>query len=228
MDAGVSVTSGGSNTIIGSLAGDALDDSHNNVAVGTSALSANCGSDNVAIGKSAGVAITGEHNTIMGYYAAGQLSSGSRNLCLGHESGSNLFSNGLFQLTTQDDRIVLGTTEATHAYIQIDWTVVSDERDKTEIEDVAHGLNFVKQMRPISYKFNTSREDSTAKGNTKYGFSAQDVLALEGDNPVIADNEDTNKLKLTSAHIIPVLVKALQELSAKNDALEARLTTLEG
>ena len=35
-------------------------------------------------------------------------------------------------------------------------------------------------------------------------------------------------LKVTNSHLIPVLVKALQELSAKNDALEARLTTLEG
>ena len=76
-------------------------------------------------------------------------------------------------------------------------------------------------MRPISYKFNTSRDDSTARGNTKYGFSAQDVLALEGDNPVIADNEQTDKLKITSSYIIPVLVKAIQEL-------EARIATLEG
>jgi len=225
--AGGAITTGGSNTFVGSLAGDALDDSHNNVAVGVSALSANCGSDNVAIGKSAGASITGEHNTIMGYFAAGQLTSGSRNLCLGHESGSALFSNGLFQLTNHNDRIVLGTTEATHAYIQIDWTVVSDERDKTEIEDMDEGLSLVNQMRPISYKFKTSREDDTPKGRKKYGFSAQDVLALEGSDAVIVDDEEDEKLKITNAHITPVLVNAIKELSAKNDALEARLAALE-
>jgi hypothetical protein len=130
-------------------------------------------------------------------------------------------------VTSQDDRIVLGNTSHTNAYIKIDWTVTSDERDKTEIADVTHGLSFVKQMRPISYKFNTNREDSTPRGNTRYGFSAQDVLALEGDSPVITNNEDTDNLKMTSAYLVPVLVKALQELSAKNDALETRIAALE-
>jgi cell division protein FtsB len=33
---------------------------------------------------------------------------------------------------------------------------------------------------------------------------------------------------LQYSKFVPILVKALQELSAKNDALEARLKTLEG
>jgi hypothetical protein len=226
-EAGTVLTTGTANTFLGSLAGDATDDGNNNTAVGKSALSANCADANTAIGNSAAIGCTGSDNTVVGYYAAGQLSSGSRNLILGHESGSNLFGNGLFQVTTHNDRIVLGTTEATNAYIQIDWTVVSDERDKTEIQDVSQGLDFVKQLRPISYKFRTSRDDATPKGNTKYGFSAQDVLALEGSSPVIVDNEESDKLKLTSAHIIPVLTKAIQEQQTLIESLTARIAALE-
>ena len=59
-------------------------------------------------------------------------------------------------------------------------------------------------------------------------FKAQDVLALEGDNPIIIDNENEDTLNITNSHLIPVLVKAIQELSAKNEALVARVTTLEG
>jgi cell division protein FtsB len=33
---------------------------------------------------------------------------------------------------------------------------------------------------------------------------------------------------LQYSKFVPILVKALQELSAKNDALEARIATLEG
>ena len=40
------------------------------------------------------------------------------------------------------------------------------------------------------------------------------------------DNPD--KLEAKYGNLLPILVKALQELSAKNDALEARITTLEG
>jgi len=73
-----------------------------------------------------------------------------------------------------------------------------------------------------------SQDDATPHGTTKYGFKAQDILALEGDNPIIIDNENEDSLSITNSHLIPVLVKAIQELSAKNEALVARVTTLEG
>ena len=50
----------------------------------------------------------------------------------------------------------------------------------------------------------------------------QDIIALEGDNPVIIDNEQEEKLKYTESHLTPVLVKAIQELSARVEELESR------
>ena len=54
----------------------------------------------------------------------------------------------------------------------------------------------------------------------KYGFSAQEILELEGDNNVIIDNHDQENLKLTELHLIPVLVNAIKELTARVKELE--------
>ena len=41
------------------------------------------------------------------------------------------------------------------------------------------------------------------------------------------DNEDERIWHVEYQNLVPVLIKSIQELSAKNDALEARLKTLE-
>ena len=57
----------------------------------------------------------------------------------------------------------------------------------------------------------------------KYGFSAQEILELEGDNNVIIDNHDSENLKLTELHLVPVLVNAIKDALSrpnyKNDHL---------
>ena len=41
-------------------------------------------------------------------------------------------------------------------------------------------------------------------------------------------DNNPDKLEAKQEHLIPVLVQAIKDLSAKNDALEARIKTLEG
>ena len=65
-----------------------------------------------------------------------------------------------------------------------------------------------------------SREDPVGTGMKKYGFSAQEILELEGDNNVIIDNHDPENLKLTELHLLPVLVNAIKELKAEIDELK--------
>jgi len=112
----------------------------------------------------------------------------------------------------------MGSTGVTNAYIQVAWTVVSDARDKINFAPVPHGLEFVKALQPTAYQFRTARDSEETNGGVRYGFKAQDVLELEGANPVIVDNEDADKLRMVDTALIPVLVKALQELNAKFDA----------
>ena len=79
----------------------------------------------------------------------------------------------------------------------------------------------MQKLNPISYNFKKSREDATPHGNKRYGFLAQDILALEGENNVIIDNEQPDHLKYQGEALVPVLVKAIQELKAEFDAYKA-------
>jgi hypothetical protein len=121
----------------------------------------------------------------------------------------------------------MGSNAVTNAYIQVAWTVVSDARDKTNVTALPVGLDFVNQLNPVSFQFKESRECDTATGPVRYGFLAQEVLEAEGENPVIVDTEVPEKLKITNDHMNAVLVKAIQELSEQNKALEARIAQLE-
>jgi hypothetical protein len=121
----------------------------------------------------------------------------------------------------------MGSTAVTNAYVQVAWTVVSDARDKIVEGDVPHGLEFVNQLEPKAFHFKEERDSDTPNGPLRYGFLAQDILALEGETGVIIDNEDPDKLRYNGEALVPVLVNAIKELSAKNDELEARLRALE-
>ena len=183
------------------------------------------GTDNTAVGCATLTSLTTAHNcTAIGRGALNNNTTGTNNIALGRNSGSDAVHN----VTTSSNRMILGYDSITNTYIKVSLTVTSDQRDKTEIADLTRGLSFINQLRPVSYKFNKSREEPTvATGNKRYGFLAQEVLALEGSDPVIIDNEDTENLKYQGEALVPVLVKAVQELKAELDAAKARITELE-
>ena len=144
----------------------------------------------------------------------------------------------MVNLTTQNDRAVFGSNATTNSYVKVDWTVTSDQRDKTDITDFTHGLDYANQLRPVNYVWdersnyeNGIPDGSKKKSDVQLGFLAQEVQAIETglgiNNNAIVDTEFPDSLKMTNVKLIPVLVKAIQELSSKNDALEARLTALE-
>jgi hypothetical protein len=116
----------------------------------------------------------------------------------------------------------MGHDGITNAYVKVAWTVVSDLRDKTNFGTVPHGLDFVNKLKPVSFQFKKSREDDTPHGDVRYGFKAQDIMALEGDNPVIIDNEQPEHLKYKGEHLVPVLVNAIKELKAEIDELKKK------
>ena len=115
---------------------------------------------------------------------------------------------------------LIGNNNITNAYVKVSWTITSDQRDKTNFNTISHGLDFVNQLNPVSFQFKKSREDDTPTGDLRYGFKAQDIMALEGDNPVIIDNENPEHLKYKGEHLIPVLVNAIKELKARIEVLE--------
>ena len=177
------------------------------------------GDSNSAFGMfSLKLTTTGDNNTAMGYQAGCTLTTGSNNVMIGNVAGTSTLA--IAHTTTQSNRIILGNSNSTNAYIKIDWTIGSDQRDKMNFVQIPHGLDFVNQLNPVEYNFKKSRDEDIPHGNKKYGFKAQEILELEGDNPVIVDNDDTNNLKMTSTHLIPILVNAIKELKARIEELE--------
>jgi len=206
-----SSTSGGNNTAVGYNSLYSLTTSYGNTAIGERALYS---------------CTTGKFNCGIGYEALSNLTTGTGNIGI-QPAGTTEASNPVFNVTTENNRIAMGSASVTNAYVQVAWTVVSDARDKTNFAPIGHGLSFVNQLNPISFQFKESRETDVSHGPVRYGFKAQEILALEGDNPVIIDNEDAEKLRYNGEALVPVLVKAIQELSAVNEALAARISALE-
>jgi len=182
------------------------------------------------------------------------LTTGSFNVLVGHETGITGSPGG--SISSQDDHVIIGSNEITAAHVQVDWSVASDERDKTDVKPIKMGLNFVNKLEPVTYHWDKrakyvsleDRQNNTVDLNnvvhdgthkedwTDIGFLAQAVEKLEeeyGHKMSDKSNLTTNKTEdgaygLTYAKFVPILVKAIQELSAKNEALVARVTTLEG
>jgi hypothetical protein len=181
------------------------------------------GDGNTAVGWLAIVDnTTGDYNTALGCQALSNNTTGRGNVVIGSVSAAGAYGP-VFNVTTENNRIVMGATTVSHAYVQVGWTVVSDARDKTNFAPVPHGLDFVTKLQPTAYQFKEDRETDVATGPVRYGFKAQDVLALEGDTPVIIDNEDLNHLRINSDSLIPVLVNAIKELTARLETLEGKL-----
>jgi hypothetical protein len=104
-------------------------------------------------------------------------------------------------------------------------TSPSDVRLKEEIADSNLGLAFVKQLRPVSYKLKAD-----PKHQKGYGFIADEVEQIIGlDSSLVYHEPDwkvgdeTGFKTIHYPSYIAVLTKAIQELTAKMEALEAQL-----
>ncbi len=234
--AGYSLTSGVQNTFLGRQAGYSITTTNDNTMIGHNAgilatgaantyvgsyagdASNHSGYSNTGIGRAALSAVTsGFEHTSLGRDAGDEITTGSNCMALGFAAGSGSSPR---HMTTNSNEIVLGNNSIVGAYIRVAWTTGSDKRDKINFDEVPYGLEFVNKLKPTSYNLRKEREKEEVIGNRKFGFIAQEILELEGDNPVIIDNSDENKLCYQESNLIPILVKAIQELKAEIDELK--------
>jgi hypothetical protein len=115
-------------------------------------------------------------------------------------------------ITTQSNYIIMGNDDHTCALIQPSWTVTSDVRDKCIFGTVPHGRGFLSNVNTIMYSFKNRRTGELKENKKRYGFSAQEILQLEGDDPVLVGVDNPDKLGLTTDYLIPILVNAVKEL----------------
>jgi hypothetical protein len=255
-NAGTSVTTGVSNVIIGNNAGELTSTSSYSVRIGYAAGSNNNQSGSVFIGQQAGGSNQGAGNTVVGRQALftygtganctafGHQSlmantSGSNNTAIGASAGNSITTGSYNQCIGYNAQPLSATTsnqftlgDANIADLRCNDTSISalsDQRDKTEIVDSSYGLDFINTVQPRQFKWAT-REGNIKDGKTRLGFIAQELLtACNGNNNVLdlVLGEGTDKMEAKYGNLVPILVKAIQELSTKNDALEARITALE-
>ena len=182
------------------------------------------GSNNVIIGDNAGlVTTTGTQNTVMGAGTGGTLLTNSNCAVIGHtaEPSSNSVTNEFTLGNSSVDNLRCNDTSISS---------LSDERDKTNVADLALGVDFLNTVRPVS--FDWDRRDGSFVGYNGLGFIAQE-LKVAGDATDFADHmrlvneENPDLLEADPMKMFPVLVKAIQELSTENEALLARIVTLE-
>lgn len=196
------------------------------------------GNDNLFLGKGAGSSFTGGNRNIFAGLRSGTFQdSGSDNIALGAYSafnvagsnniaiGCNAGNDAVLTLTTQNNQIVFGNNNHTNAYIKVAWTVTSDERDKTCLTPLSLGLDFVDRLNPVRYNWQDRTTGEITDEKPRYGFLAQQVLEQEEDPVVLVDDSDPDNLKLRESMMIPVLVKAIQELKAEVAELRAQLNS---
>ena len=218
--------------------------SNSNTAVGADSLRYCNNSDqseNTAIGTCAGRGLSSaKYSTFVGAYS-GDTGWGNYNNC-------TLLGNGT--AADADNQVLLGNSSTTTYY----WNLqqASDLRDKTDVRDTILGLEFIKALRPVDYRWDyrvdyheydddrkrtTTLEEAYARkdGSKKrtrfhHGLIAQEVKEVADAQGVdfagyqdhkIIGGKDT--LTLGYHELIAPLIKAVQELSAENEALKARL-----
>jgi hypothetical protein len=215
---------GSNNVAVGrnSLGALSTASTNNGVAVGSLALNNVQGDNNTAVGYQAGRSVsTGTNNTIIGYNAAfsgtNNLSTGSNNTLIGNaaEASANSVSN----------EITLGNSSISTLRCQVtSITSLSDARDKTDVAPLNDGLKFVNALSPVRFKWNT--RDGAKVGVPDVGFIAQHLKQVQEDTGIAVPNlvYESNPDRMEAAYgtLIPVLVKAIQELSAEVAALKAK------
>ena len=191
------------------------------IGIGENALQSCSGPNNVAIGKNALVALTsGDDNTALGVGAL-QLTTGNNNVGLGRNAGSTntTGTNNVFIGNSCSGSSITATNEITlgnsaHTVIRAAVTTItslSDARDKKNIEESTYGLDFVDSLKPVKFEWDT--RDGAKKDIKDLGFIAQDLKKIDDDYLGLVYDENPEKLEASYGRLIPVLVKAIQELS---------------
>ena len=233
-------TTGSLNTAVGSQALQTNVTGIRNTAIGYYSLGASTGDYNTATGfyslyqnttgyGNSGFGIealssntSGYYNTSIGYQAGIQLTTGNNNTLIGYNSQPSL--------ATVNNEITLGNSSITKLRSMVtSITSLSDRRDKTDIIDITEGLNFIKQLKPVSFTWNT--RDKSKVGIKAAGFIAQDLLALQksssiGDNLDLVSEDNPEKLEARYNNLLPVMVKAIQDQQAIIDELKKELEAI--
>lgn len=143
-------------------------------------------------------------------------------ICIGYLSAPNASS----------DEITLGNSSISSLRCNVTTiTSLSDERDKSNIQDIPYGLDYINAVRPVA--FDWDRRDGSYEGKKDIGFIAQELDQVESEfnsseYTSLVSKANPEKLEAAPHNLFPILVKAVQELSAEVQSLKTELAELKG
>ena len=237
---------------------------YRNVAIGTRAYSgksnATNGEKNVFIGYDAGFESDSKNTVAVGYQSM-KTGDGDDCTAVGPDSlywcnGSNVTGIGNFagrasspsgKIEAQSNIIVLGNNSITDIYCADTTISSSDSRDKADVTDFTHGLDWITKLRPVTYKWDKRTDyrvydddgnfvsqgtpDGThKKSRLNIGLLAQEHLEVEksfgygnskDDMLVTSINEDETAYGLKYERLVPILINAVKELEKRIKDLES-------
>jgi trimeric autotransporter adhesin len=266
--------SGSHNTGIGFQALKSNVDGQKNTGIGVFSLQKTKGSNNAAVGaQSLFNNTTGFQNTAIGVDALFGTTTQSRNTGVGYMAGLNAATRSTFlgansnatagltnvtaigygAFATSSNQVRIGDVNITSIGGNANWTNFSDGRFKKDIKEDVPGLDFINELRPVTYTLDVAGIDrATKKLEPKSGVDEIDVtlpeigkksqivytgfIAQEVEKVAKKMNYDFSGVDVPendngfyglrySDFVVP-LTKAVQELSKKNEELEEEVREL--
>ena len=102
------------------------------------------------------------------------------------------------------------------------FNATSDERHKKEISHITSGLDLLRDVEAVRYKFRHFNKKATPDKKYHYGVLAQDLQA-KGLGDLVTKNEKTGTLSVDYNSIVGLLLRSVQELDEKVRDLTERL-----
>jgi len=118
---------------------------------------------------------------------------------------------------------LIGYLNATQSNISL--VNVSDYRLKKNVTPLSGGLANISALTPVTYDWTNS--DESGEGFIAHELQAVIPHAVTGEKDAVNEDGSVKPQGVDYSKIVVHLVAACQELSAKNDAFEARLAALE-
>ncbi len=236
-----------SEIVIGLGAADLLAGGADSVIIGDGAVNSLTFTNySTIVGHGAGLAMTsGDENTMVGRLAGWYMLAGNENVIIGNRDNSGPLVVGTFtgnnnivigsgatpsNINGVNNEITLGNSSNTVLRCQATTiTSLSDERDKKEIQELPVGLEFIEKLKPVKFVWNDRDEDGKHDVED-FGFIAQDLKAVQEESKAsylnLVYDENPEKLEASYGKLLPVLVKAIQEMSSEIKSLKEEILIL--
>ncbi len=224
-----------------------------NVAMGTTSLFLSMGNENTAIGDHAlSNNQNGSFNTAIGS-SAGQANNASNSTAIGYNSnftGNNSTALGAGAFSNAPNKVRIGNAAVTVIEGQVPFSFPSDGRYKFNVKEDVSGLDFILQLRPVTYQFDVRLFDEESLNKSgpgplaiqaaydeavqirRSGFIAQEVekaAEKSGYNfsGINKPKSETDHYSLSYESFVVPLVKSIQEQQIIIDSQNKKITDLQ-